>query len=279
MSKTLLQFVQLSDTHFLMPGVRPNYDGIEKELDLYSRQIMALPYDGAQAAEAAAREINKLPFHVDFVLHTGDVGNDLTKAEEYGFMRDLFAKIKYPIYYLPGNHDDVAMIQSVLQGRDTSASFDYEFESNGVQIACLDSNGTTPPHSGWLDENQLEWLEKICMAEDDRPLVIGVHHHPMRIDVPWLDNLALLNGDAMHQILLKAKHRIRGVFYGHIHHAIDIVRDGILYSAAPSANFQFLGWPGYEVASLEEGGLCGFNIVTITADTTFVRRYMYAVNL
>jgi 3',5'-cyclic AMP phosphodiesterase CpdA len=277
MPNILLQFVQLSDTHFLMPGVRPNYDDVEKELDLYSKQILALPYDGAQAAEAAVREINNLPFHVDFVLHTGDVGNDLTKPEEYAFMRDLFAKIKYPTYYLPGNHDDVGMIQTVLQGRDPAPPFDFEFEQNGVQIVCLDSNGTTPPHSGWLDEGQLEWLEKICMAEDDRPLVIALHHHPIPIEVPWLDELALLNGEAMHKILLKAKHRIRGVFYGHIHHAVDIVRDGILYSAAPSANFQFLGWPGYEMAALDVGGLCGFNVVTITSEATFVRRYMYAV--
>lgn len=279
MPEILLQFVQLSDTHLLMPGVQPYFGDIDEELDLYARQILALPYHPAQAAEAAIREINALPLQIDFVLHTGDIGNDLKKPEEYVFMRDLFARLKYPIYYLPGNHDDVGLVQSVLQGRGASDSFEYEFERNGVQIACLDSNGTHPPHSGWLDDRQLAWLEAICMAEDDRPLVVALHHHPIPIDVPWLDNLALLNSDAMHHILLKAKHRLRGVFYGHIHHSIDVLRDGILYSAARSAYSQFVGWPGMEVASLEEGAQSGFNVVTIQADTTYVRRHRYAVKL
>jgi Icc protein len=279
MSKTLLNFVHLSDTHILMPGVKPYFGDITEELDQYARQILALPYHPVQAAEAAIREINALPFHIDFVLHTGDIGNDLKRPEEYVFMRDLFAKIRCPVYYLPGNHDDLGLVQSVLQGRDASETFEYEFEQNGVQIACLDSNGTNPPHSGWLDDSQLAWLETICMAEDDRPLVVALHHHPIPIDVPWLDELALLNGDAMHQILLKAKHRLRGVLYGHIHHAVDVVRDGILYAAAPSAYTQFIGWPGFEVASLEESGGCGFNVVTLKADTIYVRRHRYMVNL
>jgi len=278
MSNTLLHFVQLSDTHLLMPGVKPYYGDVSEDLDLYARQILALPYTAIQATEAAIREINALPLKIDFVLHTGDIGNDLKKPEEYAFMRDLFAKLKYPIYYLPGNHDDVKLVQSVLQNRSASDSFEYEIEDSGVQIVCLDSNGTNPPHSGWLDDTQLEWLETICMAEDDRPLVVALHHHPIPIDVPWLDELALLNGDAMHKILLKAKHRLRGVFYGHIHHAVDVVRDGIVYSAAPSAYTQFVGWPGFEVASLEEGARCGFNVVSIQADTTYVRRHRYVVN-
>jgi Icc protein len=279
MPKTLLQFVQLSDTHLLMPGVKPYFGDITADLDLYARQILALPYHPIEATEAAIREINALPFQIDFVLHTGDIGNDLKKPEEYTFLRDLFARLKYPIYYLPGNHDDVKLVQSGLQGRDSAMPFEYEFERNGVQIACLDSNGTNPPHSGWLDESQLEWLETICMAEDDRPLIVALHHHPIPIDVPWLDELALLNGDAMHKILLKARHRLRGVFYGHIHHAVDVVRDGIVYSAARSAYSQFIGWPGYQVASLEEGAQCGFNVVTISENQTYVRRHNYTVKV
>ena len=32
-----------------------------------------------------------------------------------------------------------------------------------------------------------------------------------------LDPIVLRNGEALHKILLKAKDRLRGVFYGHIH--------------------------------------------------------------
>lgn len=50
--------------------------------------------------------INNLPFSVDFVVHTGDMA---TNSKDYQVSIDsgfaIMKKLKYPVYYVAGNHD------------------------------------------------------------------------------------------------------------------------------------------------------------------------------
>jgi 3',5'-cyclic-AMP phosphodiesterase len=144
-----------------------------------------------------------------------------------------------------------------------------------VQIIALDSSRAGHAHAGWLDEAQLDWLNTICTADDPRPLVVATHHHPIPIDVPWLDQLGLGNGQVMHEILLQARHRLRGVFFGHVHHSLDIYKDGILYSSVASAAYQFMAWPGQAQAALDMVADPGLNLVTVTAEQTFIRHHRF----
>lgn len=274
MENALLHFVHITDTHLLLPEQKLDYHDIPPDLETYARQILALPYDSQAVADALIREINALPIRPDFVLHTGDVAAQLLSGDDYGYMLDMLSHIAYPVYYLPGNHDDPDALRRFTRGE--AAPPYYEFAVNGVQIACLDSaSHPVVPHGGRLDDEQLGWLEALCSAPDDRPLVVALHHHPIPIGVPWLDMLALHNGSELHRILRKAGTRLRGVFTGHIHHGVDVVRDGILYSSAASAWCQFTGWPGHRFATLDTDVNPGFSLVTLTAEATFVRRHRY----
>jgi 3',5'-cyclic AMP phosphodiesterase CpdA len=280
MADTLLQFIHITDTHILKPGQTHDFTDVEPEWEIFAQQVVALPYDTRTATAAMVREINALPVRVDFILHTGDVFNDPTSLDDYRDAAEFFSPLKYPVHYIPGNHDDTAGLQTVLLGRDLSEPFDYQFESNGVQIVCLDSNDKTgqyPKHSGWLDDDQLARLDAICTANDTRPLVIAIHHPPFLTDSAPLDYLRLYNADALHQTLLKAHDRLRGVFCGHIHHPVDVVRDGILYSSGASAWYQFAAWPDYHIGSLIAGANPGFSLVTLTSDRVLVRRHTYPV--
>ncbi len=273
---TLLQFAHVSDTHLIMPGQQRDYSDIDPEWSEYARQILALPYSALEAAERLVEEINRLPAQLDFVLHTGDVAGQLSASEDYHYIGKVLSAIRYPICYVPGNHDVGEAFQRVLLGR--SGAYDHVFEQKGVQIVCLDSNGTQPPHSGWLDEAQLEWLESICAAQDERPLVVVLHHHPFPMGVRWMDEVGLLNGEAMHQILLKARQRLRGVFFGHVHYAMDLLHEGILYSSAASAWCQFAAWPGSASPALDMQAQPGFSLVSIGQDSTVVRRHHYRMS-
>lgn len=271
-SETLLHFVHISDTHLLAPGQIKDFTGITPGLRLYAQQVLALPYHTVTAVEALIRQINALPVPVEFVLHTGDVAGEANV--DYGFMRDLFGQIRYPVIYVAGNHDHAAGM-ALLNQHETLDMREYEI--NGVQIVCLDSSRYGTGHAGWLSDAQLAHMETLCTADDPRPLLVAVHHHPFAVDVPWLDDLRLGNGGALHEILRRAQPRLRGVFYGHIHHSIDILKDGILYSSVASAAYQFIGWPGFTQASLDLQADPGFNVVTVTRDQTLVRHYRYRI--
>ncbi len=271
-SEPLLQFVHISDTHLLAPDQVKDFTGISPELALYAKQVSSLPYHTYTAGERMVREINALPLALDFVLHTGDIAGE--SYANYPLLAKLFEQINYPVIYVPGNHDRGADIRP-LTGREAEMTSEYAI--NGTQIVCLDSSHAEIDSAGWLHESQLAWLDAICQSADSRPLIVAVHHHPFSMGVKWLDDLQLGNGEAMHAILLQARHRLRGVFHGHVHHSMDVIKDGILYSSVASAAYQFTGWPGHTLTSLDMNADPGFNVVTIGRDSTAVRHHRYRI--
>ena len=179
-----LHFVHISDTHI---NPDPNY------VSKYGS------YSSIVGARALVDQINSLPVAPDFVLHTGDVVYD-PYPEAYETAREVLSKLRYPVYYLAGNHDEGAALQRGLLGRKDGEVADrlhYEFEVKGVQFVCVDSNGPAEPPRGYVTEDQLAWLEGICAAEDPRPLVVAVHHNVPKVATPWLDEyMGVVNGEA-----------------------------------------------------------------------------------
>lgn len=260
MPEPLLTFVQISDTH-----ISPDPD--------YGKNHA--PYGTQAAAEALVKAVNALSFKVDFVLHSGDVAYD-PDTTAYRTARDILGRLRFPVYYIAGNHDHPAELQRLLLGRaEIQPSFYYTFDSNGVQVICLDSNGPAEVPRGYIIPEQLVWLESLCAARDERPLVVAVHHNVLPVGSPWLDEyMRITNGEDLHGVLLKARDRLRGVFFGHVHQNIQMLKDGILYTSALSSWCQFHSWPGLE-DTIDDDSEPGFNVVTLTRDQTFIRRWQF----
>lgn len=263
MPEQRLTFVHLSDTH-----ISPDAE--------YGKHHA--PHGTQAGAEALVEAVNALPFPVDFILHTGDVVYDPI-PEAYITAQAILSKLTRPVYYLAGNHDSGADLQRALLGRtDILAPFHYTFEVNGFQIVALDSNGPAAVPRGNVIPQQLEWLDGICSVPDDRPLVVAVHHNALPVGSPWLDDyMRITNGEALHEVLLKAKDRLRGVFFGHVHQNIQMLRDGILYTSALSSWNQFSSWPGSS-DTIEDDDNPGFNVVHMTGNQTFIRQWSLRVD-
>lgn len=259
-SDVLLTFVHLSDTHI---NPDPSYNIPEAEF---------MPAEGARALVA---QINALPFRPDFVLHTGDIAYN-PDAGAYTLAREILGQIKYPTYYLRGNHDDPHALQRVVAGAaEVRSPFDDEFEVNGVQILCVDSNGPAQYAGGSVSDAQLDWLRAACSARDSRPLVVAVHHNVLPMGSPFWDTfMRMNNGEAFHEALLPARDRLRGVFFGHVHQNTSTVRDGILYSSVVSSWYQLHNYPGL-ADIISDRSDPGFAVVTLTRTQTYVRYYRF----
>ncbi len=261
----MLSFVHISDTHIHFDPTYPaeTWPNAPSTLD---------------GAKALVKAINNLPFRLDFVLHTGDVAYD-PDPDIYDLCHEILSEIKYPTYYIAGNHDDSGALHEYLMPDVTVQSTQqghlyYTFEHAGIQFICADSNGPVTPPMGYVGEDQLEWLNHLCSADDPRPLVIAVHHNPLPADIPWLDDyMGIQNGLAFHEAIRPARDRLRGVFFGHVHQRISMLRDGILYSSVPSTWVQFQSFPGMDETHQDVGASPGFAVVTITEDQTFVRQW------
>lgn len=264
MPETLLRFAHISDTH-LSADPHYNSDGA--------------PHTPLIGAKALVHQINKLDTPLDFVLHTGDVAFDPDETA-YETAREVLSEIRVPVYYLVGNHDYAVPLQRVLLGiAEPKAPYDYEFEVNGVQFICLDSNRPALPYRGKLSDEQFAWLEGLCSAPDDRPLIVALHHPALLTGVPvWDEKMSLVDGERFHQTLLRAKNRLRGVFSGHVHQNVQIVRDGIPYFSSLSSWYQMQYSP--EMTSLEKDtfGQPGFSVVQVMRDQLTVQQHRYIVD-
>jgi 3',5'-cyclic AMP phosphodiesterase CpdA len=263
LNEILLRFVHISDTHISPDPEYNEYDG---------------PFPARLGAETLVREVNALPFTPDFILHTGDIAYDPEEAA-YTAARDILGRLKQPVHYLVGNHDDRAALQRVMTGAEPHAPYDYEFEVNGVQVVCVDTNMVARPNAGGgVTDDQLAWLRARTEKADDRPLIIAAHHNVLPIGSYFWDTfMRLYNGEAFHQAVLPARARLRGVFFGHVHMATETYRDGILYSSVNSSWYQLHCYPGQEEVREDRNALPGFNVVTITRSQTFIRRHYFTV--
>ncbi|MCC7208232.1 MAG: metallophosphoesterase, partial [Anaerolineae bacterium] len=117
-----MRFVHISDTHV---GPTPDYE-------YHGHRPLA-------QLERLVELINALTFPVDFVLHTGDVVNSAQEVE-YALAAPALARLRLPIYYVAGNHDDPAHMRRLLLGQDANdARFDYQFGVGGLHFAVLDT--------------------------------------------------------------------------------------------------------------------------------------------
>jgi Icc protein len=265
MASEPLIFAHIGDTHI---HTDPNYTG------------ETAPNSAEAGITVLIQQIQNLPMKLDFVLHVGDVAFDPV-PEVYEKIQVLMQQIPYPIYYAGGNHDHHPTLQRVLMNRDDSEitpQLNYAVDVKGMQLAVIDSNGNATPPTGNLTEEQLTFLDEICSVPDDRPLILAVHHSVLPVGVPWLDEwMSIDNGEAFHQIALKAKHRLRGVFHGHIHQNSDVIRDGINYSACASSWYQLNSYPGMTQTTPDIQSQAGFSIVTITENQTYIRRHLFSI--
>jgi 3',5'-cyclic-AMP phosphodiesterase len=258
-------FVHISDTHF-----GPTAD--------YARQgYRSLPY-----ARKVVEVINQLPVRPDFVIHTGDV---VTHPDDdaYRLAAEVFAALEVPIYYVTGNHDRSADIHRFLPmapkedcqpGTDTLS---YTFEIRGNRFLVLDARGPDEidPH-GLLPDQQLDVLRREAVP-DGLPLSVFIHYPALPINSPWMDaNMLLLNGAEMHQALLPARPRLRGVFHGHIHNSMQNFCDGILYCAVGSTFAGFTTWPNEAMIRADHDAMPAFNFVQCLPEHTIVMQRTFA---
>lgn len=261
MYSTPLYIVHISDTHI---GPTPDYE-------LYGCNTL-------HRARRMIETINTLPVAPDFVLHTGDVVSHPDEAA-YRLAAEVFTLLHVPMYFVSGNHDASMMIATYLKMGPVSSvherSLAYTLMVKGVRFIVLDGRGPDEidPH-GLLAEPQFAFLLD-ALERDSAPVAVAVHFPPIRLDSRWLDDyMLLLNGERLHETLVPFRHRLRGVFFGHVHRGMTLFRDGILYSSVASTIGQFMAWPGNEGVQLDLHHPPCFNFITFIEDQVIIKEHM-----
>ncbi|MEM7064423.1 MAG: metallophosphoesterase [Cyanobacteria bacterium P01_B01_bin.77] len=134
---------------------------------------------------------------IDFLLLPGDLVQH-GERENHEWLVQRLEQLPFPVYVVPGNHDVVRR-----GGCDRTVSLD-EFTNlyqafgytdpgrpyyhhqilDGLHVIGLNSNGFgadgEPFYTGWLDPEQLAWLdEQLANSRSDQLTLVMLHHHAL----------------------------------------------------------------------------------------------------
>jgi 3',5'-cyclic AMP phosphodiesterase CpdA len=165
------------------------------------------PGTGQRAvAEQLAAWRGRFPF--EFTLMTGDnlYGSERPTDYEAKFARPYKALIDGGVkfYAALGNHDDAGQIQYKLFNMNGRKYYSFK-PQNGVRFFAIDSN--------YVDDKQLEWLDKE-LAASGSDWKIAFFHHPL-----YSSGATHGSADLQRELLEPTflKHGVNVVFAGHEH--------------------------------------------------------------
>lgn len=212
--------LQLTDLH-LLAGEGERFLGLDTEQTL--RQVLEL-----------ARGSDSWPPHL--ILLSGDLAQQASPAT-YAKVRRLLLPLGIPCYCLPGNHDNVPLMEAELNQGNIHCQ--RQVRLGHWQFILLDS--TIPGDAaGRLAEAEFALLERWLEQQPDVHTVVALHHQPVPVCSQWLDTMALPHNNRERLLNLLGRHRqARVVLWGHIHQEYDGHAGNLRLLATPSTSFQF----------------------------------------
>ncbi|MBQ4646925.1 MAG: metallophosphoesterase [Candidatus Gastranaerophilales bacterium] len=218
-----LDFIHITDTHIT---------------DRASTSYKALGHSKELLVDAV-EQINDL-IGLDFVMFTGDMVDSATDENFYNFY-NILSKLKYPSLNTFGNHEyygDMTREQvlDVIKGYNPNYIFNdtyYAFTpKSDYRIVVLDANIENNKTSmGEISQQQLQFLDKELFENQDKVVVIAMHHAPVEPFIAKEHSIA--NAKEMTDILAKYNNPII-VLSGH-YHAAKIRRIGnLVFVSTPS---------------------------------------------
>lgn len=243
---------QISDTHLYADPQREMY-GINCDISL--QQVLSA--------------VRSASIPVDLCLLTGDLVHD---GSETGYQRLLhhIDSLGVPAYCLPGNHDDVDLMQRILVSEHVSCEKHLLYRQ--WLIVLLDTT-VRDSDAGHLPAHECRRLESLIQQYQDRHVLLAMHHPPVPTTMAWLDRDVTLDNPGRLQELVKKYSRIRAVIWGHAHQEFTKTDAGVLWAGCPSTMAQFKPntveftldalQPGLRVLDLWEDGRIDSTIIRL----------------
>ena len=246
-----LSVVQLSDTHLFA-------DENKEMFKVNTRDTLS----------NVISHVRQTVEHIDCVLVTGDLVHD-ESVQGYQALKEMLQALDAPTFYIPGNHDDADLLLEILE--DATANDVYVVERANWKLILLDSS-VVGKVEGHLSESVLSQLERELENSEDRHVLIGVHHHVVNINSPWLDELNLINHREFLALIEKFA-QVKAVINGHIHQELDRTVNDIRFLGVPSTCFQFK--PNREKAEIDPS-FAGYRHIELLDDGT-INTNVYSV--
>ncbi len=210
-----IRLVQISDSHLF------------KETD---KTLLGLNTE--QSFLAVLKLILQEQSRVDLLITTGDIAQQ-PDIETYQRYLALTSKIHAPHFCVQGNHD----LKQPFYESITKNELPCEVVMGNWCCILLDS---TEDHeiSGSFSQKTLNYIDEALTRQDDKHVLIALHHNPIAVGCIWLDQHMLKDSTAF-LATINRHSNVKLVMHGHVHQAFEHIEQGIHYISCPSTSLQF----------------------------------------
>jgi 3',5'-cyclic AMP phosphodiesterase CpdA len=209
--------VQISDIHLLAAGEL--YPGVDPEQRL--RAILA--------------ELVTVGWEPSLVIVSGDLA-DRAEPGAYERLRTILSEaqeeLAAELLIVPGNHDDVALVRSLVLGLEPSDDpLDSVVCVGDLRVIGLDS--TAPGfHYGELTDNQLQRLAEELATRAPDGTILALHHPPIWSTTPHNELIGLRARERLAEVIRGTD--VMLVLSGHTHRTSSGMLAGIPVWVSPA---------------------------------------------
>lgn len=185
----------------------------------------------------------------DYLVISGDLCREQGERPTYEWIKEQLAVLDCPSFLLAGNHDAVALMEEVFCLQHQVKYGELYYQQQLADQTCLFLDTST----GRVSEPQLQWL-RLCLQQLAQPLVLFMHHPPLRAGVPHMDKkYSLHNYEEVLGVLCDHPFPLT-IFCGHYHVDKTIHYRNLGVHITPSTYFQIDQFqPEFEVDHLRPG--------------------------
>jgi len=214
-----MKLIQLTDTH-LFSNDEQELFGVKSNLKF--KEVIN---------KIIAEEIND----TDMIFLTGDISQDET-IESYQKIADHLSSLNIPIYWIPGNHDDLIRMETVFQN---TANFNYHRHLSLPEWQFIFLNTKVEGRGdGLLSQSELALLtSELVSSSPHKKIAIVMHHHPAPVGTPLIDHYILENADEFWNIVRGTK--VELIICGHVHGDYRFKHNDIMIESSPATCMQW----------------------------------------
>tara|TARA_B100000902_G_scaffold170878_1_gene165221 strand:+ start:482 stop:1303 length:822 start_codon:yes stop_codon:yes gene_type:complete len=210
----------------------------------------------------------------DFIVHTGDIINEIDKPNDLSNYKNFYNKTKLNIHHVPGNHD-VGLDPNNLSrdgldfyNKNFGQDF-YNFSWNDFELFFLNSSKFMNYSNNDLYIEQINYIDETLKSFSTAKRVIIFMHHP-----PYIDNKDILetgsnlihNRDISYWMFeekiysdffkLFQKHKVEYIFTGHLHINLETKFNDTKIIATSAVGVPLGNDPsGYRIINFKNGKL------------------------
>lgn len=205
---------------------------------------------------------------IDTIVFTGDLTQDHSELSYQHFVSAVEqAQLKFPVYFLAGNHDDRALLNKHL--KEPAFQLNKIINNSFWQIHLLDSKSDSP--SGLVSKKNLQTLSQ--KMDNEKYQLLMMHHHPVDVGY-YIDKHGLLEKEFFWKKVteLNKQHmNIKAIACGHVHRATHFTHLNVDIYTCPATSVQFGDTkekvasilPSYRLLYLNEDGSHHSDIISL----------------